>query len=163
MKKWYESKAFWFNVLAGIVMIASAFGFAEFEPAPEVATIAGVVIVVINLLLRLFFTEPLYRRLAGKSRRWRTRKRRFCGQLARQRLADASVAVQPQSWRLVPQRQPPKSAALPTAAVADQAVGRRGPVLWIEPATPNVSPSPVNDLGGGHRQPTRQHDGQPGR
>jgi len=56
MKKWYESKTFWFNVLAGIVMIASAFGFAEFEPAPEVATIAGVVIVVINLLLRLFFT-----------------------------------------------------------------------------------------------------------
>jgi len=62
MKKWYTSKTFWFNVLTLTVAIASAFGFADFRPEPEVLSIAAGVIAVINLILRLWFTDT---RLVG--------------------------------------------------------------------------------------------------
>lgn len=57
MKKWYASKTFWFNLLALAVALASAFGFAEFNPEPEVLVIASGVAAVINLVLRLWFTD----------------------------------------------------------------------------------------------------------
>ena len=60
-KEWYKSKVFWFNVLAIIVLIASAFGFGEFEPDPQWVEVGGVLISVINLLLRFLTQQPLAR------------------------------------------------------------------------------------------------------
>lgn len=56
-KPWYESKTFWFNALALIVAVAAGFGFADFEPDQDVVTIASGLIAVINLALRLWFTD----------------------------------------------------------------------------------------------------------
>jgi len=59
-KEWWKSKVFWFNVLALVVMLASAFGFGEFTPDEKWVEIGGIVISVINMLLRLFVTkQPL--------------------------------------------------------------------------------------------------------
>ena len=59
-KEWWKSKVFWFNVLAIVVLVASAFGFGEFEPDPQWVEVGGVLVSVINLLLRLFVTkQPL--------------------------------------------------------------------------------------------------------
>lgn len=59
-KEWYKSKVFWFNVISLVVMVAGAFGFAEFQPDEQWVQIGGVLISVINLLLRLFVTkQPL--------------------------------------------------------------------------------------------------------
>jgi len=61
-KEWYKSKVFWFNVLALVVMLASAFGFAEFQPDARWVEVGSVIITVVNLLLRLFVTkQPLAR------------------------------------------------------------------------------------------------------
>lgn len=57
MKKWYASKTFWFNLLALLVALASAFGFADFNPGPEVLVIASGIAAVVNLVLRLWFTD----------------------------------------------------------------------------------------------------------
>lgn len=57
MKAWYESKTIWFNILAGLVLIASAFGFAGFEMDETYRQIAEVLIVVINLILRFSVTK----------------------------------------------------------------------------------------------------------
>jgi hypothetical protein len=56
-KEWYKSKMFWFNALALLVAVAAGFGFAEFEPDQDVVTIATGLIAVINLVLRLWFTD----------------------------------------------------------------------------------------------------------
>ena len=58
-KKWYQSKTLWFNLLALVVAIASAFGFADFQPSGEVQAIAGIAITVINLLLRFVTKQPV--------------------------------------------------------------------------------------------------------
>ena len=52
--KWYFSLSFWFNVLAVIVAVASAFGFADFESDPLVPTIAVLIVAVINAVIRFF-------------------------------------------------------------------------------------------------------------
>jgi hypothetical protein len=57
MKKWYTSKTFWFNILALVVAVASSFGFAEFVPDAEIVSIAAGIVAVINLVLRLWFTD----------------------------------------------------------------------------------------------------------
>jgi len=56
-KPWYQSKTLWFNVLTLVVAVAAGFGFAEFEPNQEVITIAGGVVALVNLALRLWFTD----------------------------------------------------------------------------------------------------------
>ena len=61
MKKFWESKTFWFNLITLLVTIAipilNHFGWAEFTPSPEWTTIAGVLVTVVNLVLRLWFTS----------------------------------------------------------------------------------------------------------
>jgi hypothetical protein len=58
-KKWYQSKTLWFNILAFFVIVASAFGFADFQPSDEVQIVAGIVITIINLILRLKTNQPV--------------------------------------------------------------------------------------------------------
>ena len=52
--KWYLSLSFWFNILAVILAVASAFGFGEFEPADWVSGVAFAIIALINLLKQFF-------------------------------------------------------------------------------------------------------------
>ena len=52
MKSWYESKTIWFNVLAGVIMVAGYFGFGEFAPDSRVAELIGLVASLVNLYLR---------------------------------------------------------------------------------------------------------------
>ena len=59
-KKWYQSKTLWFNLLALVVAIASAFGFADFQPSGEVQAIAGIIITIINLVLRFKTNQPIH-------------------------------------------------------------------------------------------------------
>lgn len=56
-KDWYKSKMLWFNLLAGVVALVSEYGFAEFEPDPSVYPIVAGVVAVINIVLRVWFTE----------------------------------------------------------------------------------------------------------
>ena len=60
-KEWYKSKVFWFNVISLVVMVAGAFGFAEFQPDEQWVQIGGVLISVINLILRFLTQQPLAR------------------------------------------------------------------------------------------------------
>ena len=48
-----QSKTFWFNALSLIVAIASLFGFADFEPNPEIAKATAAIIAVVNIALRI--------------------------------------------------------------------------------------------------------------
>jgi len=59
MKDWYKSKVLWFNVLALIVAVATGFGFGEFEVDPLVSMIAGGIVALINLILRLVSGQGL--------------------------------------------------------------------------------------------------------
>lgn len=58
-KSFLKSKTFWFNVVALVVIIVTAFGFQDFQPSPEVEQIALVVITIINLILRFLTKEPV--------------------------------------------------------------------------------------------------------
>ena len=58
-KEFYKSKTFWFNVLALVVMLASAFGFAEFEGSKELKEYGFVIITLVNVILRFMTTEPV--------------------------------------------------------------------------------------------------------
>jgi len=57
MKKFYQSKTFWFNLLTGLVVIAGYFGFGDFQPSQNVVEIIAVIGSAVNLVLRLFFTN----------------------------------------------------------------------------------------------------------
>jgi len=56
VKKWYSSKTFWFNVLALVVAVAANFGFTGELPA-EWGVFVPAIVILINLVLRLFFTQ----------------------------------------------------------------------------------------------------------
>ena len=58
-KPFWESKTFWFNLLALVVAVASAFGYREFQPDPEVLQLAVGIIALINLLLRFVTKQPI--------------------------------------------------------------------------------------------------------
>jgi len=58
-KKWYISKVVWFNVLAVIVLVAGAFGFADFQPSAETEQWATLIILVVNLVLRFVTKQPI--------------------------------------------------------------------------------------------------------
>ena len=50
MKKWYQSKTMWFNIIAGAVAIGSY--ATDNIPNPKVQAIAGTVVAIGNLVLR---------------------------------------------------------------------------------------------------------------
>lgn len=52
MKPFYESKTLWFNVLALIVIVATAFGFADFEASGDIVELGSVIVAVVNIVLR---------------------------------------------------------------------------------------------------------------
>ena len=56
-----KSKVFWFNVLAGVVAVASLFGFGEIEPSAEVTQGIATVVAVVNIVLRLMTKVPIDR------------------------------------------------------------------------------------------------------
>jgi hypothetical protein len=56
-KKWYKSKTFWFNVLTLLLVVAAGYGFAGFEPDPEVQVIGAGLVALVNLILRVVFTQ----------------------------------------------------------------------------------------------------------
>jgi hypothetical protein len=59
MKKFYQSKTFWFFVLSLVVSVAGLFGFADYQPSPQQAEIAGIIVSVVGILLRFFTEKPV--------------------------------------------------------------------------------------------------------
>jgi hypothetical protein len=60
-KQWYKSKTLWFNSLTLVVIVASGFGFAGFQPDPEVQAVGAGLVATINLVLRYFATSQSLR------------------------------------------------------------------------------------------------------
>ena len=56
MKKFYESKTFWFAILFGLVSVAGLFGYADYTPGSDTVEIVNVVVAVIVIVLR-FVTD----------------------------------------------------------------------------------------------------------
>jgi hypothetical protein len=54
-----SSKTFWFNVLALVITIASAFGYASFTADPKIDQYALVAVTLINLVLRFVTVQPV--------------------------------------------------------------------------------------------------------
>jgi hypothetical protein len=59
MKKFYESKTFWFNVLFLLGAVAAYFGFADFKPDSNTVELASVVVAVINIILRFMTSQAI--------------------------------------------------------------------------------------------------------
>lgn len=55
MKKWYQSKTLWFNVITLILGLGSV--LVKIVPAPVGALITTVVIPLGNIILRIWFTN----------------------------------------------------------------------------------------------------------
>ena len=53
MKPFWQSKTLWFNALYLVVIVASALGYSQFQPSAEVLEIGGILVAVINVVLRL--------------------------------------------------------------------------------------------------------------
>jgi len=58
-KAWFESKTVVFNLLALLVAVATAFGFADFVPDTWVETAAIAIISTVNLFLRFQTSKPV--------------------------------------------------------------------------------------------------------
>ena len=58
-KEFWKSKVFWFNVLGLIVLVANAFGFAQFTPDTEINDLAMFIILGVNLSLRFITKVPV--------------------------------------------------------------------------------------------------------
>jgi len=53
-KRWYTSKTIWFNILTGVVSLATLYGYRDNpEIAANVAVMAGAFAPVINMILRM--------------------------------------------------------------------------------------------------------------
>ncbi len=53
------SKVFWFNVLALVVLVSNAFGYAEFQADAQLDVYATVIITLINVALRVVTKRPV--------------------------------------------------------------------------------------------------------
>lgn len=53
----YESKTFWFNILALLVAVAGSFGYADFAPATWVDQGVIVATALINIAIRVWGTK----------------------------------------------------------------------------------------------------------
>jgi len=58
-KSFLRSKTFWFNVLALVMLVATGFGYGEFQADPAITQYGAVVITVINLILRFATRQPV--------------------------------------------------------------------------------------------------------
>ena len=58
MKKFYKSKTFWFNILALLVAVVSAFGYTG-ELSPELAVFVPALIAIINIILRFLTNKGI--------------------------------------------------------------------------------------------------------
>lgn len=59
MKPWYQSKTIWFNVLAGAVAVAGVLGFGQFQPDKATVETIGMLVAVVNIILRYVTKEPV--------------------------------------------------------------------------------------------------------
>jgi len=59
MKKFWQSKTFWFFLLALIISVANAFGFAGFIPEEAYGEVGVAIISVIGIILRFFTREGI--------------------------------------------------------------------------------------------------------
>ena len=59
MKPFYESKTFWFNLLFLAASIAAYFGFGDFKPSNDTVELAGVLVAVLNIVLRFLTSKPV--------------------------------------------------------------------------------------------------------
>jgi len=57
MKKWYNSKEIRFGVLFVILAIAESQGFSDFIPGDDVKELAMILPIIVNIILRVFFTS----------------------------------------------------------------------------------------------------------
>jgi len=57
MKSWYASKTLWFNVLACVVVIATALINIGVFKNPVVTCALGLIVAIGNIILRMFFTN----------------------------------------------------------------------------------------------------------
>lgn len=57
MKPWYTSKTLWFNIIG--LVVAAAAEFSNAFPNGQVAKIAGLVLTVGNIILRLLTTTAI--------------------------------------------------------------------------------------------------------
>lgn len=58
-KKWYQSKTFWVNLVALVASITGAFGI-DLGLTPEAqATAVGVIMSIVNLVLRFTTVKPV--------------------------------------------------------------------------------------------------------
>lgn len=58
MKKYYTSKTVWFNVLALVVALATAFGYVG-ELSPDLEVFVPALIALINVVLRFLTNQGL--------------------------------------------------------------------------------------------------------
>jgi len=59
MKKFYQSKTFWFFLLSLVVAIASAFGYADFVPEEAFGEVGVAIISVLGIVLRLISVKVI--------------------------------------------------------------------------------------------------------
>ncbi len=59
-KPFWASKTFWFNMLALAVAVATAFGYGDFQPSPDVQGLALGIVALINIILRFVTTQKIY-------------------------------------------------------------------------------------------------------
>ena len=56
-KEFWKSKEFWFFVVVLLQAVVSLFGYGDFTPTEDQTEIVQIVISMVGLILRLFFTE----------------------------------------------------------------------------------------------------------
>jgi len=59
MKKWYQSRTLWMNLILGSIAVGTAFGLDLALSPEEQTAIVGGVIAVVNLVLRLLTSEGI--------------------------------------------------------------------------------------------------------